>query len=280
MGGNDHRRLAAHQYAIINPLQVERSQWNELSTIPLVPQALYGREQSMPHLLHLMPLDDSQRADLLTRADTWDAHNDHAFFGLLLKSPVSPERLVPHLTRQLVIRMSQGGALLRWYDPRVFRHLRWLLTIEQLHGFSGPVTAWTWRESSEHWLTHEVPAANSVHTQLRLTPDQEAKIGRMGVLNRTIAQLKRCAPELVIDDDLSRRLDAYLQQAFDRYGLIDEADARLFAEQAVRYPGIHQQPDAIQRLECVRQGQISYVGACAGWNLEASHRSLGPQPTM
>ncbi|KGM53497.1 hypothetical protein N799_11495 [Lysobacter arseniciresistens ZS79] len=88
-------------------------------------------------------------------------------------------------------------------------------------------------------------------------------IGRLGVLNRTIVQLHRNAPEVALDDDALKRIDAHLQQAYDIHAMTDEADARLFAEQAFRCPGIHDRTQLVQRLARARSGEISYVGACA-----------------
>lgn len=265
-----HRELAAHQYAVLNPLQLERSHWADLSTVALQPKVLQNKADTMPRLLHLAVLDRVQQAALLERADAWDRHNDLPFFALLLRSGAPVGRVAAHLTRQLVIRAPDGSdVLLRWYDPRVFRHLRWLLTGAQMQALSGPVTAWCWRDGSAHWSTQEVATADGKPTRLRSTPEQWATIGRMGVLNRTIAQLGRTVPELVFSDDVFHRIDTHLQQAYDHYGLVDEADARLFAEQAIRHPEIHRRSDVAQRLSRARQGEITYVGACAGLDLEA-----------
>ncbi len=275
-----HRELAAHQYAILNPLQLERAQWADLSTVALRPKGLQGKADALPRLLALALLDDTQRDALLERADAWDKHNDLPFFALLLKSVAPVGRVATHLTRQLVVRAPDGSdALLRWYDPRVFRHLRWLLTAAQLRTLSGPVAGWCWRDGSEDWRTHEVAVTDTVSTRLRPTPEQWATISRMGVLNRTIAQLGRNAPALPLDDTMFRRIDTHLQHAYDHHGLVDEADARLFAEQAIRYPEIHRHPTMAQRLDHARQGEITYVGACLGLDLNAlatpsQHRNL------
>ncbi|WP_166432726.1 DUF4123 domain-containing protein [Luteimonas yindakuii] len=259
-----HRELATYHYAVVNPLQTGRSRWNDLATVALVPADLPHKAGAMPRLLDLTTLDHGQQAALLEIADAWDRENDFPFFALLLKSADPFARVAAHLARQLVVRAPDGSAaLLRWHDPRVFRHLCWRLTPVQMRTLSGPVRAWCWREHHGNWRTHEVAECGDAGLRLYLTPGQWATIGRLGVLNRTIAQLGRGMPAPAPSDELCRRLDSCLQQAYDHHGLTDEADARLFVEQAIHDPQIHQRPEIVQRLELARQGRVSYVGACA-----------------
>ncbi|MGH8074159.1 MAG: DUF4123 domain-containing protein [Lysobacter sp.] len=259
----DHRQLAAHAFAIINPLQVDRSQWADLPTTALTPSALAAKADSMPVLLDLTRLDESRRVAVLTRADAWNKDYDAPFFSLLLKTSAAPARVAMHLSGQLLHDAPDGTrTLLRWYDPRVFQHLRWLLTDAQLRRLGGPVEAWAWRDANTRWHTHDVRAGTDIDTRLRLSTEQWAVIGRMGVLNRTIAQLRRNAMEIVLNDDAFRRIDACLRQAYDAHEMTDEADARLFAEQGVCYPGIHAHPEVQRRLARARERSITYVGAC------------------
>lgn len=261
----DHRRLDEHRFAIINPLQVDRSQWAGLPVAALMPAGVSARPDSMPQLLALEALNESDRIDLLIRADAWDQVNDQPFFSLLLQSQVDTNRLALHLSRHLAVTTPDGGrALLRWYDPRTLRHLRWLITPAQWGILSGPVTAWTWRDAQRHWHTDECVGDFSPISSLRPTADQWAVIGRLGVLNRTLAQLRRNAPGLLLDDAACQRIDGLLCQAFDEIGLTDEADARLFVEQGLRYHhDVHRHPAIQQRLALARDQQTTYVGACA-----------------
>lgn len=270
MIANDHRRLAAHQYAILNPLQLDQGQWDDIPTVPVVPPALKSKARILPRLLDLALLDDELRGALLDRADDWDAHNDAPFFSLLLKSGAAAEHVAAHLSRQLIVRAPDGSdALLRWCDPKVFRHLCWLLTSDQMRTISGPVSVWTWRDSGVRWVSYDVTGTAAAVSRLRLDARQWAVVGRMGVLNRTALQVARNAPALGLDDGLYRRIDACLEQAYDTHKLTDEADARLFAEQAVRHPYIHTLPEMTGRLARARRGEISYVGACAGLDIDS-----------
>lgn len=263
--GIDHRHLDEHRFAIINPLQVDRSQWAGLPVAALMPAGVSAKPDSVPHLLALDALGESDRIDLLVRADVWDRVNDHPFFSMLLRSQADASRLALHLSRQLTVTIPEGGrALLRWYDPRVLRHLRWLITPAQWRVLGGPVTAWTWRDAQRQWHTHESTGEPAPISSLRPTAGQWAVIGRLGVLNRTLAQLRRNAPGLVLDDAACQRIDGLLRQAFDDLGLTDEADARLFAEQGMRYHrDVYRHPAIEQRLALARDQQVTYVGACA-----------------
>lgn len=267
-----HRELAAHQYAVVNPLQLKHthSQWADLPTRELLPEELADKAGAMPRLLDLTELDPVQQSALLERVDDWDRVNDYPFFGLLLKSTSSPAGVARHLTRQLVARSPDGSdVLLRWYDPRVFRHLCWLFTPVQMRALSGPVNAWCWRDGPRHWRSLEVAAMGHVPGRLRPTVEQWTAIGRIGVLNRTIAQLERNVEGLAFDEALYRRVEMCLRSAYDQHGLTEEADARLFVEQAIRWPGMHRLPEVARRLTSAGLGEITYVGACVGLDLEA-----------
>ena len=275
------RELAAHQFAVLNPLQIERSQWSDLRTVGLIPTTLRDKAAAMPRLLDLTALNPGQQVTLLERADAWETDCDFPFLALLLKSTAPIGHVAAHLGRHLVIRAADGSsALLRWYDPVVFRHLHWLLTPAQMRTLSGPVTSWCWGQSFGGLLTCEVDISARVGVRLRLTSDQWATMGRLGVLNRTLAQLGRNMPELTFSEELARQVDACLQQAYDHHGLTEEADARLFVLQAIRNPRLHQRPDVEERIERARKGDVTYVGACADLDLDTvlpNHPHPSPQ---
>lgn len=280
----DHRELAEHQFAVLNPLQIERSQWMDLRTVGLIPTTLPDKAAAMPRLLDLTALDPGQQIALLERADAWDTASDFPFLALLLKSNAPIRHVAAYLVRQLVIRApDESAALLRWYDPLVFRHLHWLLTPAQVRTLSGPVTSWCWRQTFGDWRSCNVHTCERANVRLRVTPEQWATMGRLGVLNRTIAQLGRNMPELTFSEDLSRQVDACLQQAYDHQGLTEEADARLFVEQAIRNPRLHQRPDVEKRLERARKGDVTYVGGCADLDLDTvlpNHRHIACNARM
>lgn len=261
----DHRLLSEHAYAIVNPLRVERSHWADLQASPLIPNGLAARPDAVPLLLDLRTLDDATRIDLLQRADRHDRHYDTPMFSVLLKTDADLPRLQPHLSRQLLQLAPDGKRfLLRWYDSRVFRHLRWLLTPQQMNVLSGPVRAWTWRDGHREWRRHAVPSAPRVLSRLHLTADQYAVLGRIGVLNRTLAQVRRNAPGIALDDAAARLADQYLREAYDVHGLTLEADCRLYAEQGLRHSRwVHEDPQITRRLARVREQRVTYVGACA-----------------
>src|SRR3546814_3236366 len=56
-------------FAIINPLQVDRSQWAGLPVVALIPAGVSTKPDSVPQLLALETLGESGRIDLLVRAD-------------------------------------------------------------------------------------------------------------------------------------------------------------------------------------------------------------------
>ena len=269
MIGIDHRLLAGHQFAILNPLRLERQHWADLPVVSLAPPRLSSKAHAMPQLLDLATLSHERLGALLELADRWDRDSDAPFFSLLVRSESKAELIAAHLSRQLIVRAPDGSdALLRWFDPRVMPHLHWLLTPAQLHTISGPVNGWTWRDESWSWVSRDVPEPNDATARLRLDDDQWAAVGRLGVLNRTVRQFLRSSPALRCDNNFYRRIDTGLRDGYEKYGLVDEVDVRLFAEHGVRYPGIHARPEILHQLSRVRRGETSYVAACAGLDMD------------
>lgn len=258
----DHRWMTTHTHALINPLQVEKADWQDLPVEPLVPKALQTQAHLMPLLVRLEEIGLDARVGLLDRVQH---HRDRGmpFFSALLASETSVERLANHLKRQLVVRRSSGQSyLLRFHDPLVFRHLRWLLTPQQLDGLLGPVDVWAWQDVGGIWRRHR-RGDETIGTSPRLDSRQWDTLNRLGLLNRSLSMLEVVAPELKQDNALSQQVDALLAEASDVHGLREEEDCLLYAEQAVRYhPRIHCHAAMSMRLRQAREGG-SYADACS-----------------
>lgn len=260
----DHRSLFAWDLALINPLQVGSSLWNDLPTVPLVPEEVEPQQQLMPRLLDLRDLSDTLRVSLLGRSQRHRRASRHPYFSALLRSEATTREVSAHLVRQLLVSAPDGSrALLRFYDPRVFRHLCWLLDGAQLSTLLGRIDAWCWCGGPAHWRTHQREGA-ATSLRLRLQPRQWETLRRLDLLNKSLQQIERITPALAVDDAVAQRTDALLATAYREYGLADPADRCLFAVQAtVFHPGIHSHPQLASRLVRARDAATSYVGACA-----------------
>jgi hypothetical protein len=259
-----HRLLLEHDYAIINPLQVESALWSDLPTTPLVPKQVGARPELMPRLLRLQDMSDDAKTGLLARAQRHEKFSRHPFLSALLVADVDSPGLAAHISLRLILRTPDGGnAFFRYFDPRVFRHLSWLLTETQMNLLLGPVTHWSWRNMAGAWQQHMRVDVPSLLSGLRLTPEQWDSLQRLGLLNKSLRQIERSAPGIAIDDRSARRVDTLLRDAYEQHRLTDEADRRLYAEQAFRFHRhIHRHPQLVERLARASEGRESYLGAC------------------
>lgn len=264
MSSLHHRLLLAHDFALINPLQVESALWSDLAATPLLPEKISVQPELMPRLVPLRAMSDATCADLLNRAGRHERYSRHPFFSALLVADGDVPVIAAHLSRRLVIAMPDAGsALLRYFDPRVFRHLSWLLTETQMSLLLGPVTHWSWRNMAGAWQQHMRVDVPSLLSGLRLTPEQWDSLQRLGLLNKSLRQIECNAPGIVIDDQSARCVDALLRDAYEQHRLTDESDRRLYAEQGFRFhPHIHRHPQLAERLARARECRESYVGAC------------------
>lgn len=264
MAAVHHRLLLAHDHAVINPLQVDAALWSDLPVMPLMPHKVEVRTELTPRLISLRGMSDTACITLLERAQRHEKYSRHPFFSALLVTDADTSDLTAHLSRRLGIRTPDGGsALLRYFDPRVFRHLDWLLTNAQMKLLMGRITRWSWRDTAGDWQQYTPVETPSVLSNFRLTPGQFDSLQRLGLLNKTLSQIERDVPDIALDDVSAKRVDALLREAHERHRLTDDADRRLYAVQAMTVHGdIHRHPQFVQRLSRARECSGSYVAAC------------------
>lgn len=259
----DHRLLFAHDYALINPLQIEASAWESWPAKPIAVPQLGTQSLALPRLLNLRVLSDAESTTLYEQVLQWEKANpDRPFFTALFAADLSEERVLNRLGSRFLYRRSpQEHVLLRWYDPRVFCHLLWLLDERQLAQLLGPVRVWSWRDAAGVWHQYEPAAIPATFAPFRPSPAQWATLGRLGVLNRILVYLASEYPSLQVKP---AQAEQFLAQAYETWDMEDESDCRLFVEQALCiHPDIHQHPAMRERLQQVQRRECSYVGACA-----------------
>ncbi|MCF7752237.1 DUF4123 domain-containing protein [Bacillus subtilis subsp. subtilis] len=254
-----HRTFLAQTHAIIDPIQVAAAQFADLPVQALEPAELKGCLRQPPLLVTLEALPWERRLALLDRADAHLQERGRPLFCTLLACE-DPTRLRGHLQHLMGLwRPGNGRAWFRVHDPRVFRHLRWLLTPAQMAHVMGPVHAWTWHEPlGGTWRTHERPATRAPFGFL-LRPDQFQSLDQLGVLNGCLRDLVQDAPGTG-STQLRTLMDGVLEAR--GVGIADAVDLRLYACQRLRHgAGFHHQPTVHQRLQHVGQG-MSYAMAC------------------
>lgn len=264
MHGLDHRRLLAHDYALINPLQVDSQFWSDLPVESLAPSAA-ADAGLYPLLLEFARMATDRRIDLLDRDGAHRRHSRKPFFSALLRASGTWKDLAAHLCRQMVLRgpaPSRDQVLLRYYDPVVFRHLLWVLNQGQRSALMGVVTHWSWCDPQYGWQQYERENARD-STRRMLDQAQWDSLKRIGLLNRSLQHWTRSEPDLLEDHvDFYRRADALLSESWTVHQLQDEDDRRQYAALELRHAGIHRHPHLVQRLALVPTGAMSYAEAC------------------
>lgn len=265
----DHRAFLEQDFALVNPLQVDASQYMDLDTVRLVPEGMERHAHMMPLLVELNTLAETKRLDLLMRASNWARNNDMPLFSALLRGG-SKGRVVYNLKRCMLISYpGVGRRWLRYHDPRVFRHLRWLLGLEQMAFLMGQIDRWTWYDPVQmRWDTHNRPDIVGRTPRFSLSTQQWVSLQLFDALNVCLREL--AAEGLATDDSAAKAILEGLLQA-SRQGLTDDDDVRLFARQYEMHgPQWHQQERVLHCIERARTNQDTYFSACAEIGLKAS----------
>lgn len=257
----DHRLFLEQDYAIINPMQVGKEQYADLDTQVLLPKELERHRRMMPLLVHLASMDQSCRLELLERSEHWARHHHMPLFTALFSSSSVPERVRTTFVARMLLQRDDGRRTwLRYHDPRVFRHLQWLLNGDQLAAVMGAAETWLGFDPlHRRWIQWRRPDAAN-HQRLRLDARQWQAVEQFEALNGCLRDLadegKNC------DDDVARRLLEGLLDA-QRQGLMQSADRILFARQQLEHgPGIERLPAVALRLRKACEREASYVVAC------------------
>lgn len=124
-------------------------------------------------------------------------------------------RLQRHLADRLVLpKPTEGTAIFRFYDPRVFAHLRWILKPEQLGALLGPVARWTYLDRQAGWVT--VDGAKVPNGDFSLTSGQYKQVERIEVIERALEALR--GNGAAITPDMPSLLEGQLAKG-EIYGL-------------------------------------------------------------
>lgn len=270
----DGDSLKQHSHALIQAICLNDAQWQALPARPTAPALFNGQARQFPMVVDLQALDDQQRKQLTDLSIAWlHDDNDSPFFSALLQAKVTTQHIAAHLARRFVIRRpDDGDDALRFFDPFVFRHLRWLLSPEQMDSLLGPITHWSWQEPSGVWQTHARTRAAPSLAPLRLADKQWPSVMRIADINLCLRRLTRSVLHIENTPTLAKRVDDLLTQATDAH-LRKRDDHHLYAEQAVRFhPRIHQHPQLQARLAQARIGNVSYVYLCGDLSDERMHQ--------
>lgn len=263
----DHRVMQAHAFALLDPMQVEPEARDDLTVIPLVPKRHAAQSHLFPLLVSLAALSDTTRAGLIERMDAWQGERGTPFFSALLACDEAPETLARHLTRRSDARLPSGARdVLRLHDPRVIRHVRWILQPQQLAALCGSVRAWSWPEPDGSWhcLQPDEPRVSSWQRPLNLTQVQWARLNRIPAMNAVVNTLVQTSDRFTDDTLLARQVDRRLAEAEQSFPGSSRDDHTLYAEHVLRFGvELYWHADIRSRMARVEAGETTYFAAFA-----------------
>lgn len=262
-----HRTMLAHDYAIINAMQVEPEARADLDGRSIVPARHREKAHLFPLLVELRALTDHQRFELLNRMSSWQATRGIPYFSALLACPDNSDVLLRHLIQRCDVVLPNGEPdVLRLHDPRFFRHLVRILRPEQHDALLANIHRWTWPEPDGTWrsIVHPDGGPAGRLKQLRFDDSQWAQMLRLPNLQAVLAALQRTAPALAHDNKLVQRVDAVLTEAERQWPNACASDRQLFAEHAICYgEKLHHHTQFQARMALVRTGEQGYFSAFA-----------------
>ncbi|CAE6711848.1 MULTISPECIES: DUF4123 domain-containing protein [Paraburkholderia] len=181
----------------------------------------------------------------------------------VLETPADTDMIREHLANALVLKRPDcGTAVFRYYDPRVFAHLHWILNSDQIPSLTGPVTSWSYLSEAGDWLN--IPLDGMSVSSLELTTEQFSQLGRLSFVRRALESLKDVFA-VPPPADLPRRLDSYLRRA-ESYGLPSEDRIPFALHGVLVAPNFDSHPKVQAVLADVTQ--VPYGEAVSNWSDE------------
>jgi hypothetical protein len=258
-----------HQYALVDQVLFPDlpEAWG---LVPLVPQGLEAEAQAklLPALLPLAQLSPEVKADCFAAVQEALETGEPLPIQTLLHSEADLPAMQHHWANHLVMESSSGKrALLRSYDPRVWLHLQWMLTPEQLKALYGPTSTWTIFLPFQHqaWISYAPPTVGTTaphHSDaLRYEDSTYNNIFDIQTINRVLeGQTKQPLDAL---NETSRHIHALIQQA-KHYDLQQPDEQQCFVEQALEHgANFHLHPTIQTLLKTYDREEQSYVDATA-----------------
>ena len=178
-------------YVIVEP----RNGKLELSGVPLVYSIGELVPEARPELAGAAPIlycaehPNEQLPALRERAEQGVASDAPPVICAIVECDKASNRLQRHLANRMVLpKPAEGTAIFRFYDPRVFAHLRWILKPEQLGALMGPVARWTYLDREAGWVT--VEGEKAPNDAFAVTEAQYKQMARIDVVERALDALR------------------------------------------------------------------------------------------
>lgn len=232
----------------------------------LVPELLAGDSAKMPGLVCLSRISGQVRAHLQDNLEAaFRGEKQHLLSCLLnTEDACEPSFLRNHLTRRLILDSPSGKVFLRYYDPRVFEHLEWILEPSQRRALFGPITEWA---ICCPCRLRRITRPETGSSRWYVGAERRRWLDRVGLINQTLKQAERHQPALAAGDDrpaqaLPQRILAAITIGERRYGLTHDQDLIAFATHALRYGDDFHERGIVQTLfASLAGGESTYADA-------------------
>lgn len=229
-----HRVMLQAAFALVNPLEVPRSEYSGLESITLVPRGMERHARMMPQLLELGALGDTQRLELLQRSERWTEQFGKPLLPVLIEVDCPVAALAHMLRRNMLITdQNRQRYWFRFHDPRVLRHMHWMLTSTQRAALLGGAARWTFNVGgAQGWQQLESEALAPEDPQhVVLSSRQWQEMGLLEALNGVIEDLS--LEDVQLDASGLMQVMQWLKEA-QTDGKIDEFELRRHALDHVR----------------------------------------------
>jgi hypothetical protein len=269
--------LSSYSYALIDPIQMAeplaRGDFEGLALKPLVPESLEADEPKLPLLVDLEILDEEDQQYWWQILEKARQHHQPPVFCALLQGPrgvASRIEIKEHLTKQLIQRNRRLNQrfLLRYYDPRVFAHLRWILQPHQLALLFGPLFRWSYIHRGE-WHSVDAPLSDTKHTieSLIISANQWEQLNSVADINEIFKRVAEEQPEIMRGDFTvqAQQIFSFLERALQVHDLQDPEDRKVFAFHGMTISSLFDSHPLIQeilkRLQSDDEAQYQYETA-------------------
>jgi len=241
----------------------------DLSSLPLhecLPSGVGDNANLMPVLLDLAKTPPDMRHALAHLMWRGAQRADPPVVCARLQGPAPIQDVATHLAGCLIgTDHRQGQALWRFYDPRVFIHMAWLLRPAQLHALYGPCETWGLAWAGD-WYELERPAApaQSGNTDPRpWWPDakQWPSIEHVVDIEQVLARIASPAKPSIAQ---APNVDRLLRFATEDLHIRSDTDRRHYATYAAAFGQPFEQHAKLQALwPAVASGEVTLRQAMA-----------------
>lgn len=204
-----------------------------------------GRRDLHPYMPKLYALEDTEIASVKQLAERLHRAHTSPAMCALIETGSSISSGIRHLSRWTVaITPQRTTTYLRYFDPRVFEHLSWIWTADELNSFLQPFQRWELLTSSGHWqaFTPDSTFEGPVSLQWMMSTWQQKALQRVGAIRYL---LKYWQPEASLGDRVlcpAAQLNQALALA-EQQGLSQPDDQQtLVLQRLLVHPAIDQHP--------------------------------------